>query len=186
MKKQLPVVGIIVIVLVLFVSGCQESSENENDDEPSFSTYENTEKGFSIEYPTTWNKYENPPEVPDVDVLFTSQSNEAIKTGSLMITVLDNISLTMDEFKEAHIENLSVLIPDFNIVSEKVTTLSDLPGYELLFTFTNDMYTWRQLEVWTISENTLYLLVHQADQAYYENFANDIEHMIGSFQINEI
>ncbi len=186
MKKQLPSVGIIVIVLVLLVSGCQELSENENDDVSSFSTYANIEKGFSIEYPTTWSKYENPVQVPDVDVLFTSPSNEPTKTGSIMITVLDNVSLTMDEFKGAHVENLSILISDFNIISEKATTLSDFLGYELIFTFTNDMYTWRQLEVWTISENTLYLLVHQADQAYYENFANDIEHMIGSFQINKV
>ena len=182
MKTRLIAIGSIFVVLALSISGCQESSENENDHESSFSNYENTEKSFIIEYPKTWNKYENPPEVPDVDVLFTSQSNEPTKTGSLMITVIYNISMTMDEFKEAHIENLSILIPDFDIVSEKNTTLSNLTGYELIFTFTNDIYTWRQLEVWTIHENTLNLIVHQADQAYYESFTDDVEHMIRSFQ----
>ncbi|MCJ7571232.1 MAG: hypothetical protein MUO82_05080 [Candidatus Thermoplasmatota archaeon] len=44
----------------------------------------------------------------------------------------------------------------------------------------------RQLEVWTINENTLYLLAHQADQAYYENFTNDIEYMIQSFVILDL
>ena len=100
-----------------------------------------------------------------------------------MISVLGNVSLTMDEFKEAHIENLSAILPDFELVFEKSITLSGLPGYEILFTFTNDIYTWKQLEAWTISENTLYLLVHQADQASYESFTADIEHMIASFSI---
>ena len=89
----------------------------------------------------------------------------------------------MNEFKEAHIENLSALLPDFELVFEESITLSDLPGYKIIFTFTNDMYTWKQLEVWTISENILYLLVHQADQASYESFTADIEHMIASFSI---
>ena len=68
-------------------------------------------------------------------------------------------------------------------ISEESITLSDLPGYRIIFTFTNDVYTWKQLEVWTISENILYLLVHQVDQASYESFTSDIEHMIASFSI---
>jgi len=184
MNKKFIVFGMAVVLIVVGLSGCEEkSSENGDNNESSFSSYENTENGISIEYPTTWNKYENPPEVPDVSVLFISPSNEPTKTGTLMISVLGNVSLTMDEFKEAHIENLSILLPDFELVSEESITLSDLPGYKILFTFTNDIYTWKQLEVWTISENILYLLVHQADQASDESFTADIEHMIASFSI---
>lgn len=181
MKKQLLFLGSIIIVLVLLLSGCQESTEDNNTS--GFSAYENTEKGFSIEYPTTWNMYENPTQAPGVDTLFSSPSNEPTKTGNLMVSVMGDVSMTMDEFKEAHIENLSVLLSDFSITSQNATTLSDLPGYELVFTFTSEGYTWRQLETWTISDNTLYLLVHQADQANYETFVDDIQHMINSFSI---
>ena len=73
MKKQLLVLGSILVVLVLLLSGCQESTEDNNTS--GFSTYENVEKGFSIEYPTTWNKYENPTQAPGVDTLFSSQSS---------------------------------------------------------------------------------------------------------------
>jgi len=172
------------MILLVFLSGCGEkSSENKDNNESSFYTYENIENGISIEYPATWNKYENPPQLPDITVLFSSSSNELTKTGSLMITVLDNVNLSMDEFKAAHIENLSLLMPDFELIIEESIILSNLIGNKILFTFTSDKYTWRQLEVWTISESTLYLLVHQADQAYYENFTGDIEHMILSFKI---
>ena len=61
--------------------------------------------------------------------------------------------------------------------------LSDLSAYKIIFTFTQDSYTWRQLEIWTIKDNTLYLLVHQADQAYYDNFTDIIDQMIDSFEI---
>ena len=121
--------------------------------------------------------------MPGVTVLFSYSSNEVIKTGSLTITVIDNANLSMEEFKEAHIENLSLLMPDYELVLEESNTLSNLEGYKIIFTFTNDIYNWRQLEVWTISENTLYLLVHQADQAYYETFEDDIDYMIESFKI---
>ncbi|GAI33931.1 unnamed protein product, partial [marine sediment metagenome] len=185
-KKELLIVGIIVMMLVVGLSGCEEkSSENGDNNEPSFYTYENIENGIRIEYPTLWNKYENPPQVPDVTVLFSSPSSEPTKTGSLMIAVLGNVNLSMDEVKEAHIENLSIqsAYSDFNIIYEDSAVLSGLPAYKIIFTFTQDVYTWRQLEIWTIKDNTLYLLVHQADQAYYENFVDDIEHMISSFEI---
>ena len=185
MKKQLMIVGIIAILLSVGFSGCEEkSSENGDNNEPGFYTYENTEKGISIEYPDTWNKYENPQQAPDVLVLFTSQSEEPTKIGSLMISVLDlDGYLDMDWFKQAHIENLSILIPDFNIIYEDSATLSGLPAYKIIFTFTQDLYTWRQLEIWTIKDNILYLLIHQADQTYYDTFTDIIDQMIESFKI---
>jgi len=185
MRKELILIGSIVLLFV-FLSGCGEkSSEKSENNESSFSTYENMQKGISIEYPSTWNKYENPPQLPGVTVLFSSISSEPTKTGSLTITVLDEVNLSMDEFKEAHIENLSIFYTDFTIIYEDSAMLSDLPAYKIIFTFTQEGYTWRQLEIWTINENILYLLFHQADQAYYENFADDIEHMISSFEIRD-
>jgi len=174
------------MLFVLFLSGCQESSENKNNSLTNFSIYTNIEKGFSIKYPSAWSKYEDPDQMPDGDVLFVSPSNEPTKTGNLMISVIDNVSLTMDEFKEAHIENQNILFSDFGIESERYITLSDLPGYEIGFIFTKDIYTMRQLEVWTINENTLYMLAYQVDQAYYENFTDDIEYIIQSFDILDL
>ena len=72
MDKRFAIIGIIVILLSVGFSGCEEkSSGNGDNNEPGFYTYENTEKGISIEYPDTWNKYENPPQAPSVLVLFT-------------------------------------------------------------------------------------------------------------------
>ncbi len=187
MKKQLVIVGIVILLLAVGLSGCQEkSSENGDNNEPDFYTYENTEKGISIEYPDTWNKYENPQQVPGVLVLFSSPSAEPTKTGNLMISVLDLEGyMDMDWFKDAHIENLSIhpAYSDFNIIYEDSAVLSDLPAYKIIFTFTQEGYTWRQLEIWTIKDNTLYLLMHQSDQAYYDTFTDIIDQMIESFEI---
>ena len=71
MKKKTIVFGMAVVLIFVGLGGCGEkSSENGDNNESSFFSYENTENGISIEYPTTWNKYDNPPEVPDVLVLF--------------------------------------------------------------------------------------------------------------------
>jgi len=186
MKKQLVIVGIIAILLSVGFSGCEEeSSENGDNNEPGFYTYENTEKGISIEYPDTWNKYENPQQVPGVLVLFSTPSAEPTKTGNLMISVLIIDPMTMDWFKQAHIENLSIqpAYSDFNIIYEDSAVLSGLPAYKIIFTFTQEGYTWRQLEIWTIKDNTLYLLIHQSDQANHNKFTDIIDQMIESFKI---
>jgi len=53
MKKQLIIVGIIVI-LCLSLTGCQEeSSSNDNDILSNYSNYDNSELGIEIEYPCT-------------------------------------------------------------------------------------------------------------------------------------
>ena len=182
MKKQILTVVIMLVLLAVGFSGCEEKiSENGDNNEPDFYTYENTEKGISIEYPDTWNKYENP--LQDVLVLFSSPSAEPTKTGNLMISVLIIDPMTMDWFKQAHIENLSILHTDFTIIYEDSAILSGLPAYKIIFTFTQDVYTWRQLEIWTIKDNTLYLLVHQSDQANHNEFTDIIDQMIESFKI---
>jgi len=181
-----PIIVISILLGCVFISGCiDQTSENGDSNEPDFYTYENTEKGINIDYPATWNKYENPPQVADVLVLFSSPSQEPTKTGNLMISVLTNDSMTMDWFKQAHIENLSILLTDsdFNIIYEDSAILSGRPAYKIIFTFTQDMYTWRQLETWTIKDDTLYLLVHQADQANHNEFTDVIDQMISSFEI---
>ena len=181
-----PIIVISILLSCVFISGCiNQTSENGDSNEPDFYTYENTEKGINIDYPATWNKYENPPQVADVLVLFSSPSQEPTKTGNLMISVLINDSMTMDWFKQAHIENLSILLTDsdFNIIYEDSAILAGRPAYKIIFTFTQDMYTWRQLETWTIKDDTLYLLVHQADQANHNEFTDVIDQMISSFEI---
>lgn len=186
MKKQLLIVVIMLVLLSVGLSGCEEkSSENGDNNEPDFYTYENTEKGVSIEYPDTWNKYENPQQVPGVLALFSSPSAEPTKTGNLMISVLIIDSMTMDLFKQAHIENLSIqpAYSDFDIIYEDSAVLSGLPAYKIIFTFAHDLYTWRQLEIWTIKDNTLYLLMHQSDQANHNEFTDIIDQMIESFKI---
>jgi len=114
----------------------------------------------------------------------SAPNREPTKIGSLMVSVLDlDGYMDMDWFKQAHIENLSTLIPDFNIIYEDSAILSDLPAYKIIFTFTQDMYTWRQLEIWTIKDSTLYLLVYQVDQANHNEFTDIIDQMINSFEI---
>jgi hypothetical protein len=180
-----PIIVIIILLGCVFISGCiDQTSENGDSNEPSFYTYENTEKGISIDYPATWTKYENPPQVEGVLVLFTSQSVEPTKIGSLMVSVLDLEGyMDMDWFKQAHIENLSILHTDFTIIYEDSAMLLGLPAYKIIFTFTQDLYTWRQLEIWTIKDDMLYLLVHQVDQANHNEFTDIIEQMIGSFEM---
>ena len=187
MKKQLLIVVIALVSVAVGLSGCtKQTPENGDGNEPAFYTYENTEKGISIDYPATWTKYENPPHAEGVLVLFTSQSEEPTEIGSLMVSVLDlEDYMNMDWFKQAHIENLSIqpAYSDFIIIYEDSAILSYLPAYKIIFTFTQDLYTWRQLEIWTIKDDTLYLLVHQVDQANHNEFTDIIDQMINSFEI---
>ncbi|MEA3420909.1 MAG: PsbP-related protein [Acidobacteriota bacterium] len=146
-----------------------------------FFTYENAQYGVRIKYPDNWTKNEN--YVANSIVTFFPDSNDTLK-GRFSVPVLElEESMDMEWFKQAHIENLSLILTDFNITYNASTTLAGFSGYTLIFTFRQGTYTLKQRKIWTIENNTLYLLTYSVDQNLYSDYVSVVEQMVNSFEI---
>lgn len=187
-RRGMYVVGIVVLLVLTCLSGCMEQEAEDEDKEISFLTYENEEKGLSIEYPENWTKQEHPPQVPTVLVLFTSPYDEPYNASTLMIGVITNDSFSrgMEWFAQAHIENLTTLVDNFTLISNRTTTLSGRSAYRINFTFTQHALQWSQMETWTIKGNTLYQLIYQVQTSRYSLYSDLIGQMIESFTLTDI
>lgn len=185
MNKHLIVIGIVVLLICVGLSGCTEQTskngETTEESEGGFFTYENTQYDVRIKYPDTWAKKED--YVANSIVTFFPDPNDAIK-GSFTVSVLElEESMDMEWFKQAHIENLSLLLTDINITYNASATLAGFPGHALIFTFRQGIYTFKQKEIWTIQSNKLYLLTYSVDQVKYSEYMDTVEQMINSFEI---
>ena len=179
-----PIVFTAIIIGCIFISGClDQTSENGNnggDQDAVFITYENTQSGISIRYLDTWVKLENPSS--DILVTFMPDEDDVLR-GIFNISIFGDDSLDMELFKDMHIENLSYVFTDFNLLYENITVLAGRESYELLFTFRDDENTFERQEIWTIDSDPHYLLTYQVDQAYYADYSDTVEQMIDSFEI---
>jgi len=182
---RLLLVTAILLLACAAISGCMEqTSENGDTTEESeggFFTYENVQYGVRIKYPDNWTKNEN--YVANSIVTFFPDPNDTLK-GSFSVSVLElEESMGMEWFKQAHIENLSLLLTDFNITYNASTTFAGFSGYTLIFTFRQGIYTFKQREIWAIENNMLYLLTYSVDQNFYPDYAGVVEQMVDSFEV---
>ena len=184
-----PIIALAILLGCVFISGCTgQTPETGEKHEAGFYTYENTQYGFKINYPDTWTKKEN--YLADTIVTFMLQTGEiglSVINGSLSISVTDVGSMSMEMFKEYHIENISQLYSqiytDFNISYMNSTTLAGLSAYKLIYTYMQGVFTIEQTEIWTIKDSKLYLLLYIVIEEYCANYVDIIEQMIDSFEI---
>jgi len=178
------IILIAILIGCIFISGCtQQTPKKEGEKhEAGFYTYENPQYGISIKYPDTWHKQEEL--LPNTVVVFAIESGQLkIFNGSLSIAVADVGSMSMEAFKDSHIENISLLYTDINISYVNSTTLAGSSAYKLICTYEQGVYTIKQMETWTIKNNRLYFLAYIIYEQYYDNYIDTIEQMINSFKI---
>ena len=178
------IVSTAILIGCIFISGClDQTSENGNnggDQEAIFITYENTQSGISIKYLDTWVKLENPSS--DILVTFMPDEDDVLQ-GIFNISIFGDGFLDMELFKETHIENLSRVLTDFDIIYEDIIELAGRESYTVLFTFRDGENTFERQEIWTVDSDPHYLLTYQVDQTYYADYSDTVEQMVDSFEI---
>jgi len=150
--------------------------------EGAYNTYENAEYGFRISYPAPWSEREGV--LPNAVVTFLKDTGPmGVLGGSVSVTVSNAGGYDMDDFKAAHIENISLLYTDFNFTYQGNATLAGEPGYELIYTYSQGVYSIIQREIWTIKNDILYFLVCIVEKQNYNEFEDEFDQMISSFEI---
>jgi len=150
--------------------------------EGAYNTYENTKYGFRINYPASWSEREKM--LPNTVVTFLKNTDfMGALGGSVSVTVSNAGGYDIDDFKASHIENISLIYTDFNLTYQGNTTLSGEPGYELICTYNQGVYSIIQKEIWTIKDDTLYFLACLVEKQNYDEFEDDFDQMISSFEI---
>jgi hypothetical protein len=171
------------------ISLAQTSTTNSTDS--NFLTYEDTAKGFKIQYPSDWRKPDLPSTYPIVAFVSPAQSATDNFFENLVITVapLPTQNITLDQASQGLIEELG-LSPEFDVISSpKETMLGRVPAYNMTHTDVradeNDpslLLKIMFLMTWTVKDGKLYTVMYGGTENQFNYSINKAQKMIDSFE----
>lgn len=145
-------------------------------------TYSNPNLGFSLEYPSDWQKEES--------LTFVSPqggiNNRSPEVISVTTEVLPTSDFSLDRYSEAAISQVESF-QDFKLLNSSSTMLAGLPAHTILYTFTDESQTPLQnLQVWTIKGGIAYVITYGGVPEEFESSLPVLQSVMDSFTLAAI
>lgn len=188
--------------VALLGAGCQKGAPMKTDSTtgsdkiapaaaiPGFSLYQNDTYKFRIQYPEKWSKEEG---AYSTIVSFKSPEEAGDTFVENVNVVTEDVSqvpgITPEKYEEAAVDQIkkSTELKNFKQTESKSMTLAGLPGRALVYTAKYgpsdvSLYTRQYL---TIKNNTVYIITYTASQEKPNAFMDEVQKMVGSFEITK-
>jgi hypothetical protein len=141
--------------------------------------YNNPNLGFSLEYPTKWEKEES--------LTFVSPQggigNRTPEVISITTEVLPTSDFNLERYTEAALGQVEVF-QDFRLLNSSSTTLGGLPAHIIVYTFTDESQTPLQnLQVWTVKDGTAYVITYGGTPEEFDSSLPAFQRIIDSFSL---
>ena len=160
------------------------------------SLYENPQYGFAIQYPSNWKVVEGNASESVVVAAFSSplESNFDIFAENFVIGVQNlPTGTSVNEYGRSAVDLLQSR-PDFNLIESPVsTTFGGLPAQKIEFNMTlpseraiaTNTTKIQGIQVWTINEDSAYVVSFAAAQDTFSKHLPAIEQIIDTFRIKD-
>jgi hypothetical protein len=153
--------------------------------ETNFSIYENSIYGIKINYPAGWEKTEfHQNNTNDLVAGFVSPSeNKPLSERNISEFILENLmiglktipsssysfpkNVVLEKFVNEQILSYKQSFADFHIITSNTTSINSNPTYQIQYTHKDGRATFDTLQIWTISGNTIYTILFNADPVDY-------------------
>src|SRR5215212_10999724 len=163
---------------------CQQSaaqiintpSENIARKTSEFVTYKNPMYGFSIQYPSNWEKIDFGQAIEEdnrhIVVTFLSPPEDAldifreylvIQVGKLMF------NRSLEQYVDTQINSLRDSLSDFGIVESNATTVAGNRAHTIVYTFKVGEDEYKMSEFWIIKDDKLYYLKYSTESEKSDN-----------------
>ena len=173
-----------------------ETKTVDNETSTGFQTYQNHILGIKIGYPDSWyvRTYPYNNAANNTVAGFYSPSNTASELGNISgvsghfvpyvdIFVFDSKNMSLDKIIKGRINRIQNT-SDFLIDSKPITLRGNNSAHMLVYsTTTGSDESFKKLQVYTISDNKVYLITFTAQEALFSNYLPKVLKMIDSFEI---
>jgi hypothetical protein len=141
--------------------------------------YNNPNLGFSLEYPTNWEKEES--------LTFVSPQggigNRTPEVISITTEVLPTSDYNLERYTEAALGQVEVF-QDFRLLNSSSTTLGGLPANLIVYTFTDESQTPLQnLQVWAVKDGMAYVITYGGTPEEFDSSLPAFKSIIDSFSL---
>jgi hypothetical protein len=142
-------------------------------------TYSNPNLGFSLEYPSNWQREEI--------LTFVSPQggidNRAPEVIRVTTEVLPTSDYNLERYTEAALGQVEVF-QDFRLLNSSSTTLGGLPANLIVYTFTDESQTPLQnLQVWAVKDGMAYVITYGGTPEEFDSSLPAFQSIIDSFSL---
>ena len=143
--------------------------------------YSNPNLGFSLEYPSNWQKEE-------ILTFVSPQGGIDNRTPEIIrvtTEVLPTSDFGLDRYSEAALGQVESL-QDFKLLNSSSTTLAGLPASMILYTFTEESQTPLQiLQIWTVTDGMAYIITYNGTPEEFDSSLSALQSVVDSFRLAE-
>jgi hypothetical protein len=140
--------------------------------------YNNPNLGFSLEYPTNWQKEES--------LTFTSPQggtgDRAPEVINVVTEVLPSSDFSLDSYTDAAMGQVESF-ENFQLINSSSTTLGELPAHMIVYTFTDEQTPLQNLQAWTVKDGMAYVITYGAVPEEFEGSLPALQRVLDSFSL---
>lgn len=146
-----------------------------------FLTYDDLITGFSIKYPTDWERAQHIDK--SVTFLAPKESNLDTNPAGLGIMVIEvESNNTLASITQNQLTKLKNLYPDIQILESMETIFLGHPSHMIIFTATDNTQSMRKaMQIWFKEDNKAFLMTYKSDNQRYSKYLPTIDKMLNSF-----
>jgi hypothetical protein len=142
-------------------------------------SYSNPNLGFSLEYPSNWEKEES--------LTFVSPQggvgNRTPEVISITTEVLPTSDFNLDSYTEAALGQVEPF-QDFRLLNSSSATIGGLPAHMIVYTFTDESQTPLQnLQAWTIKDGMAYVITYGGTPEEFDISLPALQSVMKSFSL---
>ncbi|MBW4615009.1 MAG: protein kinase [Desmonostoc vinosum HA7617-LM4] len=146
--------------------------------------YNDAEYRIKIKHPDTWDRQDiDNPITGEVVRFLSPKQSDADKFQDYLTISIESYSGTLEESTNLFINEIKNSLLESKIINTSSTTLANRLGKELVFTGTNQKTSVKNLQVWTLKNDKVYIITYTADINDYDKFFKRVQEMIKSFEI---
>jgi hypothetical protein len=148
-------------------------------DTSNLEPYNNPNLGFSLQYPTDWQKEES--------LTFISPQGGVRNRGpeaiSITTELLPTSNYSLDRYTEAGLGQVESF-QDFKLLNSSSTLLAGLPAHVIVYSFTDENLTPLQnLQAWTVKDGMAYVITYGGTPEEFESSLPVLNGVMDSFRL---
>lgn len=146
-----------------------------------FETFVNSEKHYSLQYPSDWKRND----VPQIDlVLFAPNKVKDGKPASMNIfSEKVGSSISLDQFYSESAANLTSALKEVHVEKSGNIQINGINAKWIQYTHVMKDITFRVLQYFIVANDTLFLLTFSAAEDDFEHYRTDFENIANSFKM---
>jgi photosystem II reaction center protein PsbP len=181
MKKY--ILGIIIILAVIFVSGCITDSNNGNNTNGTVNPTTLAKNGISIEYPGNWvvaNSGANDSILAVADPKF-EDSNTGLSSVNVNIERQNLSSSLISFFNQTYSKLFSN--SSYTLLAQGNASVGQYKALECIYTQDANGSIKQHRALWIENNNEVYVILCTAPQDEFQNQANNFDFILSTFKI---